>query len=67
MVEIDTLDYVVKIIFNQPDPRGRFRLVVFYLRKMTGLELNYEIYNKELLAIIAIFKEWRVYLKDANY
>ncbi len=30
---------------------------------MTPLELNYDIYNKELLRIIAVFKEWRVFLQ----
>jgi len=27
------------------------------------LELNYNIYNKELLGIVAVFKEWRVFLQ----
>lgn len=30
---------------------------------MTSAELNYEIYDKELLAIFAAFKEWRHYLE----
>ena len=28
------------------------------------LELNYNIYNKKLLAIIAVLKEWRVFLYE---
>jgi hypothetical protein len=36
---------------------------VYYSRKMTLLELNYDIYNKELLAIITVLKEWRVFLQ----
>ena len=30
---------------------------------MTLLELNYDIYNKELLGIVAVFKEWRAFLQ----
>ena len=30
---------------------------------MIPLELNYNIYNKELLAIIAVLKEWRAFLQ----
>ena len=30
---------------------------------MTPLELNYDIYNKELLGIVVVFKEWRVFLQ----
>ena len=67
MVEMDVLDYVIGVVLNQLNSKGKLRSVVFYLRKMTGLELNYEIYNKELLAIIAAFKEWRIYLEGTNY
>ena len=30
---------------------------------MILLELNYDIYNKELLGIVMVFKEWRVFLQ----
>ena len=30
---------------------------------MTPLELNYNIYNKELLDIVTAFKEWRAFLQ----
>src|SRR6266571_5091803 len=30
---------------------------------MTLLELNYNIYDKELLGIVTAFKEWRVFLQ----
>ena len=31
---------------------------------MTLLELNYNIYNKKLLAIVAVLKEWRAFLQE---
>jgi len=34
---------------------------------MTLLELNYNVYNKELLAIVEAFRQWRVYLEGALY
>jgi hypothetical protein len=33
---------------------------------MTPLELNYDIYDKELLAIVAVLKEWRVFLQGTT-
>ena len=30
---------------------------------MTPLELNYNIYNKELLAIVTVLKKWKVFLQ----
>ena len=37
--------------------------VIYYNRKLTPLELNYNIYNKELLAIVTALKEQRVFLQ----
>ena len=34
---------------------------------MTGPELNYDIHDKELLAIVEALREWRVYLEGAKY
>ena len=31
---------------------------------MTPPELNYNIYNKKLLGIVIVLKEWRVFLQD---
>jgi hypothetical protein len=36
---------------------------VYYSKKIILLELNYNIYNKELLAIITVLKKWRVFLQ----
>jgi hypothetical protein len=34
---------------------------------MLPAELNYDIYNKEFLIIVAAFQEWRVYLEGLKY
>jgi len=33
---------------------------------MTPLELNYDIYNKELLGIVTALKEWRAFLQGTK-
>ena len=38
-------------------------LVVYYSRKLIPLKLNYNIYNKELLAIVTALKKWRTFLQ----
>ena len=35
---------------------------MYYSRKLSLVELNYNIYNKELLAIIDAARQWRHYL-----
>jgi hypothetical protein len=39
----------------------------FYFRKMLLTKLNYDIYDKELLTIVAAFQKWRVYLKKSKH
>jgi hypothetical protein len=51
--------------YNQK--KRKFHLFAFYFRKMSPAELNYNIYNKEFLAIVAAFQEWRVYLKGFKH
>ena len=59
---MDILDFVLKIYLTQLYQDGVWHLVIYYSRKMTLLELNYDIYNKELLNIVAVFKEQRAFL-----
>ena len=56
VVEIDILDFILGIYLVQKY-LDRWHLVVYYSCKMIPLELNYNIYNKELLSIIAVLKE----------
>ena len=40
--------------------------VAFYSRKLSPTEENYDIYDKELLAIVECLRHWRVYLEGAH-
>ena len=61
-VKTDTSDFIVKVYLQQKYKDKIQHLVVYYSHKITLLELNYNIYNKELLAIIIALKERRVFL-----
>ncbi|ERF69956.1 hypothetical protein EPUS_08767 [Endocarpon pusillum Z07020] len=67
VLETDASDYAIGMCISQPDDEGRLRPVAFYSRKMIPAELNYEIHDKELLAIVTAFDEWRVYLEGSKY
>lgn len=59
-LETDASDNVVAAILSQLSPKDRLWHPVGYLsRSMTSAEQNYEIHDKELLAIIAALNEWR--------
>ena len=61
VVKINALDFILSIYLVQKYP-DRQHLVAYYSYKMTPPELNYNIYNKELLGIIAVLKEWKAFL-----
>ena len=49
---------------SQYNKNSKLYLITFFKKKkLTPAELNYEIYNKELLIIIRCFKQWRPELK----
>lgn len=58
-IESDASDYVVAAVLSQRNKEGVIRPVAFMSKKMSPAECNYEIYDKELLAIIRAFEEWR--------
>ena len=59
VVETDASDYVSARVLSQPDNKGVLRPVAFFSKKHSLAEFNYEIYDKELLAIVRSFEEWR--------
>ncbi len=59
---MNILDFILRACLLQKHNRVQY-LVVYYSWKMTPPELNYDIYNKELLGIITVLKEWRVFLQ----
>ena len=56
VVKIDILNFILSIYLVQKY-LNRWHLVTYYSYKITLLELNYNIYNKELLDIIAVLKK----------
>jgi hypothetical protein len=58
VVEVDASDLVVAGVLSQLRD-GRLRPVAFFSKKMSPAECNYEIHDKELLAIVKAFEEWR--------
>ena len=62
-VKINTLDFILEVYIVQRYNNEIWHLVAYYSKKITLLELNYNIYNKELLVIVTVLKEQRVFLQ----
>ena len=65
-VEADALGQGLGGVLSQKHPDGKWRTVAFISRIMAPAELNYDIYNKELLAIMFALDEWCPYLLHAT-
>ena len=66
-LESDASDFALGAVLSQPSKDGRLHLVAFHSQKSTAVEINYEIHDKELLAIVDSFQEWQHFLKGAQH
>ncbi len=60
-VEADASKGAIGAILSQ-EQDGKWRPVLFLFKSLSVTEQNYEIYDKELLAIMLALEEWRHYL-----
>ena len=58
IVETNASDYTLTIILSIVNEDNEVYLVAFHSHTFTVVELNYDIHNKELLAIFEAFKIW---------
>jgi len=58
IIETDASDFAIGAILSQQDEESRLHPVALHSRKFQPTEINYEIHDKELLAVVATFKHW---------
>ncbi len=66
-LKTDASDFALGVVLSQPNKYRRLHLVAFHSRKFIVAEINYEIHDKELLAIVNSFQEWLHFLKGAQH
>jgi hypothetical protein len=66
-VETDASTFAISGILSQLFEDEKWHPVAFVSRKLTSSELNYEVYDLELLAIVYSFKIWRHYLEGTQH
>jgi hypothetical protein len=67
LVEADASDFAIASILSQKFEDGKFHLVSFISRKLLRAELNYDVYEKEMLAIVFPFRKWRHCLQGVKH
>ena len=67
IMETDASDYVLAAILSIVNEDNEVHPVAFHSRTFIIAELNYDIHDKELLAIFEAFKIWQHYLEGPAY
>ena len=65
-VEIDASDYATGGVLSVKGEDERWRLVAFISKLLNDTERNYEIHDKEMLAVIKCLEAWRHFLEGAR-
>jgi len=58
VIETNASNYALAAILSIMTKENKIYPIVFYFQMFFALELNYNVYNKELLAIFKAFKIW---------
>jgi len=65
-IETDASNYAIGAICSQPNQKGILHPVAYYSRKLKDPDRNYDIHDKELLAIIDALRKWDTYCKTTG-
>ncbi|KAH9260876.1 hypothetical protein BASA82_001108, partial [Batrachochytrium salamandrivorans] len=63
ILETDASDYAISGVLSPYDDSSTLRPDCFFMRANEQRRANYEIYDKELLAVVESFKHWRHFLQ----
>ena len=66
-MEVDALDYATGGVLSMECEDKLWRLVAFLSKSLNETERNYEIHNKEMLAIIRGLENWRHLLEGVQF
>jgi hypothetical protein len=66
-LETDVFEFALREVLSQRNKDEHLHPVAFHSGEFIAAEINYEIHDKELLAIINSFQEWRHFLEGAQH
>jgi hypothetical protein len=65
-IEADASNFATGAVLSQLQDDGKWHPVGFISKSFSDVERNYEIHDKEMLAIIRALEEWRHFLEGAH-
>jgi hypothetical protein len=67
-IEADSSDFATGAVLSQQSSDDlKWHPIAFYLKSLNAVERNYEIHDKEMLAVMQSLEEWRHFLEGARH
>jgi len=66
-IEVDISDYATERVLSMECKDGKWRPVAFPSKSLNKTKRNYEIHDKEMLAIIRGLENWRHLLESTHF
>ena len=67
-IEADSSDFATGAVLSQTSAEdGKWHPVAFFSKSLSPVERNYEIHDKEMLAIIRALQEWQHFVEGAEH
>jgi len=67
LIETDDSDFVIGAVLSQKFEDGKIHPCAFLSNKLSPAEFNYDVFDKEMLAIIYALQKWRHYVFGTAY
>jgi len=61
-MEVDVSAIAIGAVLNQKGEDSKIHPVAYYSESFSATERNYDVYDRELLAIVKALRQWRTYL-----
>jgi len=65
-LECDASNFATGAVLSQQQEDGLFHLIGFMSKSFSDMEWNYQIHDKEMLAIMCALEEWRHFLEGSD-
>jgi hypothetical protein len=66
-IKVDASNYAIGAVLMQKGDKNILHPVAFFSKTMNDTQRNYDVYNRELLALVETFRHWRHYLHSAAH
>lgn len=67
LLETDASDFAIAEVLSQKFEHDRLWPIGFVSRKLSPAELNYDIFNKEMVAVVHAHRKWTHFLQGAQH